>query len=222
MKAVCQALLMASVAVARLLSQTVEERDGNIYFTDTDGHTVQLTSTGLDSSPSLSKDTRLVVFVRKTPSLKIGTGLGYAIDNELWVAHTSGTEPAQRILIGHPGTFHTDGSLLLAGFRHPQFSPDARRVYFESTAWASAGAVWMGNVETGKATFLYVGSSVEVIQSGQYAGYLIALKEIPRVVAGRVERYWLLDRDGKEVGEIGESNDSLTEFKEAFEVDGKR
>src|SRR6185503_10830060 len=111
----------------------------------------------------------------------------------LWVANTSGTEIPRRILVGRSGTFESNNSLVLAGFGQPQFSLDGRRVYFASTAWATDGAVWMLDLKSGKATFLYVGSSIEVVQSGTYAGYLIAHKQIPRVVTGRMWRYWLLD-----------------------------
>ncbi|MGD1095258.1 MAG: hypothetical protein ABSB35_25110 [Bryobacteraceae bacterium] len=194
--------LISIVFTALSFSQTVSEKEGNIYFTGKDGHTVQITSSALDSDPNLSLDQRLVVFVRRTPSLTIDTGLGEADKNELWVAETSGKEGAHRVLVGHAGGFKSDESLVLAGFSSPQFSPDAKRIYFEAQTWATQASFRMVDVGSGRVSFLYAGLGLEVLQTGQYAGYLIALKNIPSVM-GRIFRYWLLDQDGKDVGEIG-------------------
>jgi hypothetical protein len=54
---------------------------------------------------------------------------------------------------------------------------------------------------------------VEVLQSGQYAGYIIVRKAIPLALGGRTFRYWLLDANGQEVGEIGEKASSVEQFK---------
>jgi len=61
----------------------------------------------------------------------------------------------------------------------------------------------MLDLKSGRVWFLYAGLTLEVPESGKYAGYLIALKSIRSVLAARIFRYWLLDPDGKDVGEIG-------------------
>ena len=203
------------------LSQTVYSKDGNVYFVAREGQVTGVTNLGLDLDPSLSNDGRLVVFVRRTPSLKIQTALGKPTDrNELWVADTLGKEPARRVLAGYPAgqglslyQVTSDVKLDLAGFSSPQFSPDAKRIYFMGEAWATSLPAFVLDLSTGRVEFLYNGRSIEVIRSGRYAGFLIAEKQIPRVVAGRVFRYWLLDPNGKDVGEIGVTKAELSEFR---------
>ena len=61
--------------------------------------------------------------------------------------------------------------------------------------------------------------SVEVITTGPYVGYLIAYRSVPRVLPpARVFRYWLLDADGKDVGEIGEEESAIREFRDLQEI----
>jgi hypothetical protein len=213
----CRSLRAIAIVVAVLsttvsFGQTVSIKDGNVFYKAKDQRAIQITSSGLDSYPSLCVDKRMVVFVRRTPELKIDTGIGDADDNELWIAVTTGKEPPRRVLVGHPGGFKQDDNLVLAGFSHPQFSPDARRIYFEAQTWATDNSVRMLELKTGRVRFLFAGGSLEVLQSGTYAGYLSGLKDIPRVRPGRTWRYWLLDPDGKDVGEIGEESD-VREFK---------
>ncbi len=112
----------------------VEERGGNIYFTGKDGHAVQLTSTGLDSSPSLSKDNSLVVFLREKYFVRIFLSRGLVWDNVLWVADTSRKRQSYPLLVGNDG---------LGKFRHPQFSPDGRRICFEARSWATDYSMWV-------------------------------------------------------------------------------
>ncbi len=181
-------------------------KDGNVFFTAANGRATQITSSGLDSDPSLSLDKKLIAFVRRTPSLKIQTGVGLPVDkNELWIADATGKEAARRVLVGHTGGFLQDENLVLAGFFNPQFSPDARKVYFGATTWATSFSFRMLDLGSGRVRFLYAGISLEVLQSGNYAGDLIALKVIPSVTTARIFRYWLLDRDGHDIGEIGGS-----------------
>ena len=198
-------------------SQVVSQKQGNIYFTAKDGPVTQLTTSALDSDPSLSMDGQLVAFVRRTPSLLIMTGHGEVDNNELWITPISELEPPRRVLVGHPGGFDQTAEIedfVLAGFYSPQFSPDSNRLYFLQGTWATSNAILVLDLRSGKARFLCAGLSVEVITSGRFRGYLIANKEIPRVVPpARVFRYWLLDSDGKEVGEIGEEKSDVEEFK---------
>jgi hypothetical protein len=206
-------LLGAFVAMWPACAQKVSVKEGNVYFAGKDGRTTKLTRLGLDSDPHLSLDGHLIVFVRRTPSLKIDTGIGDADDNELWIAGTTGKQPPHRVLVGHPGGFKKDDNLVLAGFSDPQFSPDTTRIYFGAQTWATQASFRMLDLKSGRVRFLYAGLGLEVLQSGKYAGYLIALKTIPSMLTARIFRYWLLDADGNDVGEIGgdESNSSAVE-----------
>jgi len=221
LKAIRTAFGLSLVLALPISAQSVSVIDGNIFFHGKDGAPRQLTSSGLDSDPHLSKDGQLIVFVRETPSFKIDTGLGDVENNELWIAETAGGRPPRRVLVGRPGGFREDESLVLAGFAAPQFSPDKRRIYFSSTVWATSPAVWMLDLATGQTGLLAVGFGPEVLQRGNYAGHVIVRKNFLRLTPGRVLRYVLLDPDGKEVGEIGESEANLEEFREMYDVQQK-
>src|SRR5947207_2662986 len=109
-------LALLGVMSAPMFAQSVSAKEGNIYFRSVSGRTLQITSSGLDSDPSLSADKRLVVFVRRTPALRIDTGIGETDENELWVGDTSGKPEPRRVLVGHAGRFKVDQNLVLAGF----------------------------------------------------------------------------------------------------------
>jgi hypothetical protein len=205
------------VLTTPIFAQSVSAKDGNIYFTREDGRTLQITVSGLDSDPHVSSDQSLVVFVRRTPSLRIDTGLGETDENELWIAETSDIPAPRRVLVGHAGSFQVNPNLVLAGFSSPQFSPDSKQIYFEAQTWATSSSFRVLDLNSGNVRYLYNGGGIEVLQKGKYAGFLIALKEIPSVTPGRVFRYWLLDPDGKDIGEIGENKSMVSEFKRELE-----
>jgi len=205
--------LTCVLSPAKAHSQSVSEKAGDIYFTSNDGRTIQLTSSALDSDPSLSVGGSLVVFVRRTPEKLIETGNGEQEANELWIGATSGSNQPRRILAGHAGGFKPDDTVVLAGFQSPQFSPDARRIYFTGTAWATSSPIFVLDLDTQQTRFLFDGLSVEVITRGKFAGCLIANKKIPAVLIARKFRYWLVDRDGKDIAEIGDSYSDVETFK---------
>ena len=130
--------------------RSVSVRNGNIYATTSDGQIIWITSSGLDSDPSLSPNKHLIVFVRQTPTFKIDTGLGATNANELWIANASGNASPRRILIGHPGGHNADENLVLAGFASPRFSRDGHRIHFLSQTWATGPSAWTLDLASGK------------------------------------------------------------------------
>jgi hypothetical protein len=194
------------------VSQQVGVWEGNVYFHTKDGRRVQISSSGLDSAPHLSQDGRSIVFVRRTPSLKIEWALGDTIENELWIADTAGRQPPRRVLIGHVGGYDRTG-LVLCGFDSPQFSMDGKAIYFFSHVWASDGAIQVLNLDTGQVRFLFAGLGIEIIERGPYAGYLIGHKDVTKLFPGRTWEHWLLDPNGKDIEVIGVDEQAVKEFK---------
>ena len=193
--------------------QIVSEREGNIIFIAQDGARRQVTDRHLDAEPSLSFDNRQAVFVRRTPGHPIETGIDAVDDNELWVAPVDGSGAPRRVLAGHAGGFDPGPEMVLAGFGAPQFSPDGKRIYFTAATWATASAIHTLDLTTGKTTFLFPGLGVEVIRTGEHAGFLIGEKDPITQDRGRIVIYWLLNPDGSEVRRIGETADDVTQFK---------
>jgi hypothetical protein len=192
-------------------SQSVSERQGRIFFTDQQGVRKAITNGNLDSQPSLSFDQQQVVFVRRVPGRTVDTGV-----TELWIASVDGSKPPRRVLSG--GKFIDAPDSIVLGFRNPQFSPHAARVYFETDLWAVAAAIKMLDLATGNTKLLFPGLGVDVIGTGTYRGFLIGVKDPLVEDRGRTMVYWLLDPDGKEVTRIGETESDLGRFKGAHGI----
>jgi hypothetical protein len=177
-----------------MFAQTVSDQEGNIYIHRTDGAIFQITSSGVDSDPSLSLDKRRIVFVRRTPSHTINTAIGPVDSNELWIRDSSNEAKAQRVLVGHEG---------FAGFHEPRFSLDAGRVYFTEEVGGPCHEILMLDLKSGEVRKLINGMGVEVVESGKFAGYLIVLKCIsgPQWPLYALH-YWLLNDNGEAVKEL--------------------
>jgi len=158
--------LAAGLIPRTTFGQAVFAKDGNVFLRAKDGKTNQVTSSGLDSDPSLSVDKRLVVFVRRTPTSPIFTGLGPLDTNELWTAETNAGGKAHRVLAGRAIDVKSD-ELQLAGLSSPKFSPDARRVYFLAQIAATTKHVLPVGTEDRTDSFLMQGHRDRSVEHGR-------------------------------------------------------
>ena len=145
----CRTLLVValiSMSATHVSAQSVSESDGNLFFNDAFGNSVQLTRSGLDFAPSLSPNGKLVVFVRHTPGQQVHTGLGDVEAHEIWVVGVDGRH-AHRLVRGkEDATWKST----LADLDKPQFLSDSRRVAFESGLAAVTDRVYLVDVKTGR------------------------------------------------------------------------
>jgi len=85
-------------------AQTVFAKAGNIYLQDQQGQVVQLTTSGLDSDPTISGNGRLLAFVRDTPKDVVVTAIpDYSHATELWLMDVQ-TRKFERLVRGHDAT----------------------------------------------------------------------------------------------------------------------
>ena len=200
-----------------LYAQSVFEKAGNIFLRRADGQTEQLTSSGKDFDPSLSRDGKLVVFIRSTPDRPIEVFGLDAHANEIWIVDIEGKHP-QLILGG--------GKLVPPAFREgypvapiatPQFSLDGRDIYFVSAGGATDAPILKVNVATHQVTEIAWGHTVKVLREGASQGCLVVDKHKYFVEGGSYDWYWLLSPNGEEIGPIGDEGQQVEQFNEMSE-----
>ena len=189
-------------------AQSVSVKDGNIQFTNKTGQTTTLTSSGHDSDPSLSPDGKTIVFARATPERKVPTGSGDDT-SEIWLLGVDGKNA--RKIVEPKAAEKTEA--ILAELSSPQFSSDGTKIFFETTAWTTSGAIHVFDLATKKEHFVCAGGGLEVIHSGEYKDCLLVTQHRYFIGGGSYDWVWLLRSDGKEVGPVGEDT---ANFKDLY------
>lgn len=198
---------------APALAQSVTVQDGNVFYrASAEAAPRQLTSSGVDRDPVLSPDGRTVAFIRGTPADSVETVLGREEATALWTVGVDGSDPRLRVR----GRSSETPSQALALLQSPAFSPDGGRIYFLSAAWATSGAVHALDLSAGAARFIAPGNSLEVIPSGDYAGFLLVSQHRNFLAGGSYDWYWLVTPEGREVDPVGEDEAALEEFRAMF------
>jgi hypothetical protein len=198
-------LILCIALTVPVFGQRVSVKDGNIQFTDKDGQTTALTSSGRDSGPVLAPDGKWVVFVRKVDGKKIATGSDEVDPTELWQIRIDGKETTLLMKCRESDKPES----VVASFENLQFSTTGRLVFFVTPAWATSGAVHVVDTTNRKERYLFPGSDVKVVPSGEYKDCLLVLQHRYFVGAGSYDWYWLLRPDGKEVGPVGETTENF-------------
>ena len=206
-------LLVVLLGPAKVLAQSVEVRDGNLFYRASAGAAPrQITSNGVDRDPVLSPDGRTVAFIRGTPAYSVDTVLGHEEATALWTVGVDGS--GARMLVR--GRSSETPSAALALLQAPAFSPDGSRIYVLSVAWATSGAVHSVDVSTGTARFIAPGNSLEVIPRGDYAGFLLVSQHRNFLAGGSYDWYWLVSPEGREIDPVGEDEAALEEFRAMY------
>jgi hypothetical protein len=208
-------LVLAAVVVmpTNVLAQSVTVQDGNLFYrASADGAARQITSNGVDRDPVLSPDGRTVAFVRGTPADSVDTVLGREEATALWTIGVDGSG-ARMLVRGRSSETPAEALALL---QSPAFSRDGSRIYFLSAAWATSGAVHAVEVSSGTARFIAPGNSLEVIPSGDYAGFLLVSQHRNFLAGGSYDWYWLVSPEGREIDPVGEDEAALEEFRAMY------
>jgi hypothetical protein len=199
-------LILCTALAVPVFAQSVSVKDGNIQFTDKNGQTTALTSSGRDSGPVLAPDGKWVVFVRKVDGKKIATGSVDEVDpTELWQVRTDGKEATLLVKCREAEKMES----VIAAFDNLQFSANGKLVYFVTPAWTTSGAVHVVDTTNRKERYLLPGSDVKAVPSGEYKDCLLVLQHRYFVGGGSYDWYWLFRPDGKEVGPVGETTENF-------------
>ncbi|WP_148289676.1 hypothetical protein [Ideonella sp. B508-1] len=170
---------------------------------------------GVSVQKVYAPDHRSFAFIRHTPEVLIDTGIGELEAAEIWTSRSDGSD-AKLLLRGRPGKTPQE---TLAELSEIQFSPDGRQLFFLSAAWTTSGAVHVVQVDSGEEHFVCPGNSLEVIQRGKYAGYLMVRQHRYAMGGGSYDWLWLLTPEGKDVAPISMDDDAATEMFRKMYVD---
>ena len=82
--------------------------------------------------------------------------------------------------------------------------PDSKGFYFTTSAWAVSYAIQYYNISTNKVAFVTPGFDIEIVQSGEYKGYIKTTHSEIVPDYGRKEYGVLVSPDGKEIVRLNE------------------
>ena len=178
---------------------SVYSTTGNVVLKAPNGSEKQLTVSGHDSYPSLSPDTRMAVFVRATANPPIDTGSGEGLFTELWILNV-GTGQKEKLL---DSTASDNMKEVLAGFSSPQFSNDAKAIFFLSQAWATSFSVQRFDRKTKTVKFVTHGNSLVVVREGPNRGFLrVNQHRYKKSGAGSYDCEYIFTPEGKEIKRV--------------------
>lgn len=188
----------------------VVERDGNIYSIDKSGKGILLTSSGVDSEPSLSTDQKWVTFVRENSEIMVEDHAGGLYPaREIWKIATDGSDNP-RLVVRHDHSKNGNG--LCGAFRKPTFSNDNSEIYFLDRCWVTSNVLRAIDLSNSSIRIVTDANSLDIVRSGRWANHLIVQKHKYFLGSGSYDWYWLVSSDGKTVGPLGKSTKSFKEM----------
>lgn len=191
----------------------VFSKGGNLFCKYQDDKIKQITYTGIDTDPAISPNKKLIAFVRN-PDIRIKNN-SFA-NSEIWLYDLM-TNKNNSIV--QPSRGNDEGEIkaenILGSFGKLAFSNDGQNLYFISEAWATTNAIHVYNVPSKKQSFLTDGNTLYIIRKGKYKDHLIVNKH-KYFNECSYDYFWLLDHEGKEIREIGETEDNVQSFLRDF------
>jgi len=137
----------------------------------------------------------------------IGTGLGEAINNELWVKYSDGKE---ELLVASRDD--EDMKNRIAEIHDPQLTLDKKKVYFRCLAAAVSDAIHVVDIETKNVHFVCYGNYLKVIQKGEYCGKLIVNQHRYYNEGGAYDHFYIVNEQGVEIKYLGENVEDLNQY----------
>lgn len=173
-----------------LLGAEVSEKSGDIFAKINAGTVKQLTSRGVDYDPSLSCDSKSVVFVRRTPTQpRSSSQLGTKDGTEIWIIKVDDANSEKRVFAA------SKEETSWVGLFEPHFSADSRNIYF--LKWFGNGlSLYKLSLDTGELKRL---TDNPVTKIWQVCGInaVVAAEDHLKLVGGHVDLYWLYEENGR-------------------------
>lgn len=160
----------------------------------------------IPESPRVTtRDGATEVFVGVDRTRKLVTVVGEVVHQDLCISRGGG--PPVVLLAGKSAPDDGPPERTLADFDHLVFSRDEKTLYFSAAAWVTSSAAHAVDLASGTERFLVDGAVESEIESGPYAGMLLAshfrLDDKHPVDSpdyqGRIEMWSVITKEGKEV-----------------------
>lgn len=161
----------------------------------------------------LSLDKKFTVFLKVDPKNDVAEKYGvygHIPYDEIWIRDNSSGKEKMLVKTGDVSNYpfaKTDAFPFsdIYGLQDITFSLDSKKVYFSSYAWETAMAIFSVDISTSKLKFVSDGNSLEVIDTGPYAGNLNVLKHkyygLPDY--GSYDHYYIITDSGKKIKDLG-------------------
>lgn len=204
--------LSCSSKTASTNIESVYSKGGNIYCKYEDNNVKQITYTGIDTLAVISPDKKLIAFVRQNPGIYDENNEIMLTDNsEIWLYDLTNNKNTCIILPVNDEA-GVEPENILKNFDNLVFSNDGQKLLFISSAWATSGAIHEYSIPSKIQRYLISGNSLYIIPNGKYKDYLVVNKHKYYQAGGSYDYFWLLDMEGKEIREIGESEANVQSF----------
>jgi len=202
-------LFLFGLLSSPVLAGSVEVSIGDVIFNADDGSSRSLTSTHDAREAVLSPDGRRVAWV-KDPALPDETepSLDAPDLSTLWLSDVDGSS-ARLLVDSKPADEPKEN---LTAFNSLAFTLDGKGLYFLTQGWVTSNALHLVGLASGKVRYIADANTVQVVPKGKYANHLIVQKHKYRKGGGSYESYWLIAPSGKEIREIGESEEKVEEL----------
>lgn len=182
-------------------------KDGNIYLGAT-----QITSTNKDRLPLLSEDKKIMVFVRSGSDV-VPDECSQIDDSEdkhadqIWIYDVENKK--EYLLVASKLSCDKPEEVII-NIHDLKFSKDMQSLYFLTSAWKDSDALHKVKLNGTNQHFLAPALAFEIVQTGEYQGYLLIKQRRFFAEGERFDWYWLYTADGKELSPIGPD---ITEIK---------
>jgi dipeptidyl aminopeptidase/acylaminoacyl peptidase len=195
------------VVLAFLLAQVVAAQphvwiEGDVFYEAKEGYEYRakrLTEGKRVSEFRISPDGKFVALIETVDGPMLQTPLEDVEPEEIWIQQLdSGT---RRLLAKAPLSTYD------ASFFGLRFAPEGTRLYFHSVCAVVTSCVNSVDLSTGTVGRLTAGQILDLVNEGPYRGHLVVSQHRYYGQGGSFEEAVLLSADGKEVFDIGSSED---------------